>query len=59
MNLVFLARTSVSINKARGYLQTAEKELERVAHIVRQRWATIVSRLLRSRSIFDNRWNKC
>jgi PAS domain S-box-containing protein len=36
MNLVFLARTSGSINKARGYLQTAEKELERVAHIVRQ-----------------------
>ena len=36
MNLVFLARTSSSINKARGYLQTAEKELERVAHIVRQ-----------------------
>jgi PAS domain S-box-containing protein len=36
MNLVFLARTSGSISKARGYLQTAEKELERVAHIVRQ-----------------------
>jgi PAS domain S-box-containing protein len=36
MNLVFLARTSSSINKARDYLQTAEKELERVAHIVRQ-----------------------
>jgi PAS domain S-box-containing protein len=36
MNLVFLARTSGAINKARGYLQTAEKELERVAHIVRQ-----------------------
>jgi PAS domain S-box-containing protein len=35
-NLVFLARTSGSINKARGYLLTAEKELERVAHIVRQ-----------------------
>jgi PAS domain S-box-containing protein len=36
MNLIFLARTSGSINKARGYLQTAEKELERVGHIVRQ-----------------------
>jgi PAS domain S-box-containing protein len=36
MNLVFLARTSSSISKARGYLQTAEKELERIAHIVRQ-----------------------
>jgi PAS domain S-box-containing protein len=36
VNLVFLARTSGSINKARVYLQTAEKELERVAHIVRQ-----------------------
>jgi PAS domain S-box-containing protein len=36
MNLVFLAHTSDSISKARGYLQTAEKELERVAHIVRQ-----------------------
>jgi PAS domain S-box-containing protein len=35
-NLVFLARTSGSINKVRGYLLTAEKELERVAHIVRQ-----------------------
>jgi len=36
MNLVFLARICGSINEARGYLLTAEKELERVAHIVRQ-----------------------
>lgn len=36
MNLIFLARTSSSMIKARGYLQTAEKELERVAHISRQ-----------------------
>lgn len=36
MNLVFLARTSNTINKARPYLQTAESELERVSHIARQ-----------------------
>lgn len=36
MNLVFLARTSSSINKVRAYLQTAESELERVSHIARQ-----------------------
>jgi signal transduction histidine kinase len=36
INLVFLARTSGSIKEVRRYLQTAEKELERVAHIARQ-----------------------
>ncbi|MEG9437132.1 PAS domain S-box protein [Edaphobacter sp. HDX4] len=36
MNLVFLARTSDSLKQVKGYLQTAEEELERVAHIVRQ-----------------------
>lgn len=36
LNLIFLARTSASIGKARGYLLTAEKELERVSHIARQ-----------------------
>jgi signal transduction histidine kinase len=36
LNLIFLARTSTSIAKARGYLLTAEKELVRVAHIARQ-----------------------
>jgi signal transduction histidine kinase len=36
MNLVFLARKSGSVTKMRSYLAIAEKELERVAHIVRQ-----------------------
>jgi signal transduction histidine kinase len=36
INLVFLARTSDAIKEVRRYLQTAEKELERVAHIARQ-----------------------
>jgi PAS domain S-box-containing protein len=36
MNLVFLARKSGSVPKVRSYLAIAEKELERVAHIVRQ-----------------------
>jgi PAS domain S-box-containing protein len=36
MNLVFLARKSGSVTKVRSYLAIAEKELERVAHIVRQ-----------------------
>jgi PAS domain S-box-containing protein len=37
MNLVYLARHSVANNsRARSYLLTAEKELERVAHIARQ-----------------------
>lgn len=36
MNLVFLARKSGSVAKMRSYLAIAEKELERVAHIVRQ-----------------------
>jgi PAS domain S-box-containing protein len=37
MNLVYLARQSVAGNsKARSYLLTAEKELERVSHIARQ-----------------------
>ena len=36
INLVFLARTSDSIKQVRTYLQTAEKELERVSHLARQ-----------------------
>jgi PAS domain S-box-containing protein len=36
LNLIYLARTSASISKARVYLETAETELERVAHIARQ-----------------------
>jgi PAS domain S-box-containing protein len=37
MNLVYLARHSLASNsKARSYLLTAEKELERVSHIARQ-----------------------
>lgn len=36
MNLVYLARKSGSIGKTHNYLEIAEKELVRVAHIVRQ-----------------------
>jgi PAS domain S-box-containing protein len=36
MNLVYLARKMGSIGKTRSYLEIAEKELVRVAHIVRQ-----------------------
>jgi PAS domain S-box-containing protein len=37
MNLIFLARENSSVDsKARGYLQTAEEEIERVSHIARQ-----------------------
>jgi PAS domain S-box-containing protein len=36
VNLVYLARTSGAIDQTCSYLLTAEKELERVAHIVRQ-----------------------
>jgi PAS domain S-box-containing protein len=36
MNLVYLARKGGSIGKTRSYLEIAEKELVRVAHIVRQ-----------------------
>jgi PAS domain S-box-containing protein len=37
MNLIYLARRSSAPNsKAFGYLETAEKELERVSHIARQ-----------------------
>jgi PAS domain S-box-containing protein len=36
LNLLYLARTSESFQAARPYISTAEKELERVAHIARQ-----------------------
>lgn len=36
LNLLYLARTSESFDAARSYVLTAEKELERVAHIARQ-----------------------
>lgn len=37
MNLVYLARESCpSESEAQGYLQTAEKEIERISHIARQ-----------------------
>jgi PAS domain S-box-containing protein len=36
LNLIYLARTSKSLNNARSYMKTAETELERVSHIARQ-----------------------
>jgi PAS domain S-box-containing protein len=36
LNLIYLARTSKTLNSARSYMKTAESELERVAHIARQ-----------------------
>jgi PAS domain S-box-containing protein len=36
MNLMYLARTSKTLNSAKSYIQTAEQELERVSHIARQ-----------------------
>lgn len=36
MNLMYLARTSKTLNSAKSYIQTAERELERVSHIARQ-----------------------
>ncbi|HEX5283916.1 MAG TPA: PAS domain S-box protein [Bryocella sp.] len=36
LNLIYLARTSGSLAESRAHLTTAEKELERVAHIARQ-----------------------
>ena len=36
LNLLYLARISASFSEARSYIGTAERELERVAHIARQ-----------------------
>jgi PAS domain S-box-containing protein len=36
LNLIYLARTSKTLNGACAYMKTAESELERVAHIARQ-----------------------
>jgi PAS domain S-box-containing protein len=36
LNLIYLARTSTSLNNAHSYMKTAEAELGRVSHIARQ-----------------------